>query len=334
VREEVLTIDDPAAIPVLFDPLRHRIHRLLGRPRSVAELATELGLPADRLYYHLNRLVEHGLARQSGTRSRGRHTERLFERTSTHIRFAGDVELGGVNPLTAIASDLGAGLVTAGTDEVASVSYHRLHLSAERADELADRLRALIGEYDDPAPDPATPAFGVLGVVAPMRPDPDQGPVLRDLRPDEVAFLQQMLYAALAWRPGVSLPPREWVLEHPQVVIFHEGWGRKGDVGIVAEEGGRPIGLVWYRLFTEASHGEGFVDEATPELAIAVEEGHRGRGIGRMLMEAAHERARTDGVARLSLSVDEGNPAKRLYVSLGYVDYEPDDGLGRMVLEL
>jgi len=157
---------------------------------------------------------------------------------------------------------------------------------------------------------------------------------VRDLRADETPFLEQMLYTALAWRPDVELPPREWVLAHPQVVVFHAGWGRAGDVGLVAEEAGEPIGLAWYRFFTDEEHGEGYVDEATPELAIAVVDGYRGRGVGKLLMESIHARARANGVEQISLSVDRDNPARRLYERLGYVELEPDDENGRMVLRL
>ena len=158
--------------------------------------------------------------------------------------------------------------------------------------------------------------------------------VIRDLRPDEVWFLQEMLYTALAWRPDVELPPREWVLEHPQVAPFHTAWGRAGDTALVAEEDGVAYGLAWYRFFTEEEHGEGFVDEATPEVAVAVVDGMRGRGVGGALMGAMHERAREQGIERISLSVDPDNPAKRLYVRLGYLELEPDDENGRMLLAL
>ena len=76
------------------------------------------------------------------------------------------------------------------------------------------------------------------------------------------------------------------------------------------------------------------MDDETPELAIAVAEEHRGDGIGAVLMTAIADHARTDGVGRISLSVDAENPARRLYARLGFVDYEPGDGLGRMLLEL
>ena len=157
---------------------------------------------------------------------------------------------------------------------------------------------------------------------------------IRDLRRDETDFLQDMLYAALAWRPDVELPPREWVLAHAQVAPFHVDWGRAGDVGLVAEEDGARCGLAWYRFFTEEEHGEGFVDEETPEVAVAVVEGRRGQGVGSALMDAIHERAREQGISRISLSVDPENPARRLYQRLGYVELEPNDENGRMILEL
>ena len=157
---------------------------------------------------------------------------------------------------------------------------------------------------------------------------------IRELEPADADFLGAMLYEAVYWDPNKERLPAEFVLAHPRLTIFHEGWGRAGDTGLVAEEDGRPVGVVWYRLFTEAEHGQGFVDEATPELAISVADGHRGKGIGGALMEAIHDRARADGFERISLSVDADNPAKRLYSRLGYAEYEPGDDLGRMILTL
>jgi GNAT superfamily N-acetyltransferase len=157
---------------------------------------------------------------------------------------------------------------------------------------------------------------------------------IRDLRLDETPFLREMLYTALDWRQDVELPPVEWVLEHPQVAPFHIDWGRDGDTALVAEAEHARLGLVWYRFFTTEEHGEGFVDEETPEVAIAVRKDQRASGVGTALMEAIHARARENGVARISLSVDRENPARRLYERLGYVDVEPNDENGRMILEL
>jgi GNAT superfamily N-acetyltransferase len=149
--------------------------------------------------------------------------------------------------------------------------------------------------------------------------------VLRRGGTQDVRFLRDMLVHAYYWRARVpgSLVSR-----------YVRGWGRPGDTAVIALEGGFPVGAAWFRVFPAAEPGYGFVDEATPELAIAVARGHRGRGIGRALLEAIHERARADGLTRLSLSVDDDNPAKRLYARVGYAEYEPGDGLGRMILTL
>jgi ribosomal protein S18 acetylase RimI-like enzyme len=155
---------------------------------------------------------------------------------------------------------------------------------------------------------------------------------LRELEERDLPFLKEMLVAAALWRGGGPEP--EDLLAHPKARIFYEGWGRRGDAGLVAEEGGRRIGAVWYRLFTEESHGDGFVDEETPELAIGVVAGARGQGVGRALMTALHDRARRAGLRRIALSVNFDNPAKRLYESLGYVDLGENDPRERMILEL
>ena len=157
---------------------------------------------------------------------------------------------------------------------------------------------------------------------------------IRELEAADADFLGAMLIEAVYWDPAKERLPTEFLLAHPQLTIFHQGWGRPGDGGLVAETDGAPVGVGWDRRVTDAEHGEGFVDEATPELAIAVADDHRGRGIGRALLEAIHERARAEGLERLSLSVDDDNPAKRLYARLGYVEYVPGDGLGRMILTL
>ena len=157
---------------------------------------------------------------------------------------------------------------------------------------------------------------------------------IRDLRLDETWFLRDMLCAALAWNPGRPLPPKAVLVQIPQAAIFHEGWGRDGDTGLVAERDGTRLGLAWYRFFTEAEHGEGFVDDSTPEVAIAVVDGHRGEGVGTALMEAIHARARGSGIRRISLSVDHDNPARGLYERLGYVALRERDDDDRMLLEL
>ena len=158
--------------------------------------------------------------------------------------------------------------------------------------------------------------------------------MIRELTAGDAEHVRWALYAALAWDPARQLPPPELTLAHPEALRYHADWGRRGDLGVVVAENGEVIGVAYCRLFTEDDHGHGYLDDATPEIAVAVRDGDRGRGIGRRLLAELARVARNAGFARLSLSVDEDNQAIRLYERLGYREVSRDDDGVRMVLEL
>jgi ribosomal protein S18 acetylase RimI-like enzyme len=68
----------------------------------------------------------------------------------------------------------------------------------------------------------------------------------------------------------------------------------------------------------EDAPGYGFVAPEVPELSMGVAAAFRGRGVGGALLEALLERAIAEGVGALSLSVEDGNPAVRLYERHGF----------------
>jgi ribosomal protein S18 acetylase RimI-like enzyme len=115
---------------------------------------------------------------------------------------------------------------------------------------------------------------------------------------------------------------------------YVEGWGRPGDRSLIAIEGFQPVGAAWYRLFTSAEPGYGFVDEKTPELTIAVVPSRRGHGLGRGLLEGLFAQAVADGFAAVSLSVEPGNPALALYERHGFRKVGDRGGAWVMLAEL
>lgn len=92
----------------------------------------------------------------------------------------------------------------------------------------------------------------------------------------------------------------------------------RGDFGFVGVDD-VVIGVVWLLFLNSADPGYGFVDDGVPELSVSVWSGYRGRGIGRALINHALAQAALQGVARVSLSVEDGNPAVNLYRNLGFV---------------
>ena len=80
---EVEVIEDPIAAAVVLDPIRSRLLAQLAEPASAAALATRLGIPRQKLNYHLRALETHGLVREVQTRQWGGLTERLLVATAT-----------------------------------------------------------------------------------------------------------------------------------------------------------------------------------------------------------------------------------------------------------
>ena len=119
----------------------------------------------------------------------------------------------------------------------------------------------------------------------------------------------------------LSPPSGDQVLADPRYARYLAGWPVRGDYGLIAEQDG-PIGAAWYRIFTEVSHGYGFVAEDVPELSIAVIASRRNEGIGRRLLVDLIEASMAQGYPAISLSVAEANPARDLYESVGFVDVE------------
>ncbi len=100
---------------------------------------------------------------------------------------------------------------------------------------------------------------------------------------------------------------------------------RSGDLGFVAEVDGEPVGAAWLRRWSSDERGYGFVDEATPELSMALLPKYRGRGIGTALLRRLLQEA-ASAFEAVSLSVSASNAAFRLYERHGFVVVgEPED---------
>jgi DNA-binding transcriptional ArsR family regulator len=69
-------IDDPAAAAVALEPVRSRLLAELAEPASAAALAARVGIPRQKVNYHLRTLEAHGLVREVETRRWGGLTER------------------------------------------------------------------------------------------------------------------------------------------------------------------------------------------------------------------------------------------------------------------
>ncbi|MDR7168857.1 ribosomal protein S18 acetylase RimI-like enzyme [Nocardia kruczakiae] len=131
---------------------------------------------------------------------------------------------------------------------------------------------------------------------------------------DEPLLWAMLFEAAHAAEQHMTSPDQ--LRSVPELARYVEGWGRPGDLGVVGGPDGG-AGAAWLRLFPADNPGYGYVDDATPELAIGVAPQLRGSGLGTTLLRRLLTDARQRYEA-VSLSVRQTNPALRLYERLGF----------------
>jgi ribosomal protein S18 acetylase RimI-like enzyme len=141
---------------------------------------------------------------------------------------------------------------------------------------------------------------------------------IRPLTQEDEPFLWRMLYEAAHLVEEGNLTVQD-AINNPDLAKYVKDWGRKDDNGFVAllESSNQPVGAAWLRLLTGENKGYGYVNEQTPELAIAIIPQCRNKGIGTQLLTHLLATAKTS-YPSISLSTRATNPAVSLYKRFGW----------------
>ena len=82
--DALAVVTHPAQAASLLQPLRRTLLERLREPDSAAGVAHSLGLPRQRVNYHVRQLEEEGLLQEVGERRKGNVVERLVQATARH----------------------------------------------------------------------------------------------------------------------------------------------------------------------------------------------------------------------------------------------------------
>ncbi len=170
---DVAVISDSSAAEVTLDPTRARLLAELRQPASAVGLAARLGLPRQKINYHLRLLEQHGLVELVEERRKGNCTERLLQASAAAYLISPGA-LGAVAPdpgrgqdrlsahwLLALAGQLvrDVGQLLTGAERAgqrlatfALDAQIRFASAADRAafaEELATAVAELVGRYHD-----------------------------------------------------------------------------------------------------------------------------------------------------------------------------------------
>ncbi|MEU8222419.1 GNAT family N-acetyltransferase [Kribbella sp. NPDC048915] len=156
---------------------------------------------------------------------------------------------------------------------------------------------------------------------------------LRPATADDLPFLIQMLLEAYNW-DGTPSFDEERLRSDDHAVRYVDAWPRANDFGVVAEIDGERAGAAWARALTADRPGYGYVADDVPELSLGVSPEFRRRGVARALLAELIAQARAASYRQLSLSVDPGNVARKLYESFGFRKVGVNGTSDTMILDL
>lgn len=149
----------------------------------------------------------------------------------------------------------------------------------------------------------------------------------------DVRLLRWATWTNLNWTGDTRISEAE-VDDRPEFRHYWQGFPALGEFGVVVLAEGEPVGVVWVRYSSEGEPSYGYVADDIPELSITVKDGLRGRGLGYRLLEEIEKEALKRGLSGLSLSVEEGNPSRRLYARRGFVPHDVQGSPGTLVKRL
>jgi len=143
--------------------------------------------------------------------------------------------------------------------------------------------------------------------------------IIRPIIKDDEPFLWQMLYYASHMDEEGAASPED-AKNNPDLAKYIKDWGRPTDMGFLALDPHtqQPIGAAWVRLLIGPDKTISYIDDSTPELAIAVLPEYIGKGLGTQLLTHVLQAA-GHAFPAVVLSVRSTNPARRLYEKLGFV---------------
>jgi DNA-binding transcriptional ArsR family regulator len=112
VRSAIRLIHQAQDVAVVTDDVRRRILHELATPQSASAVARTLGLPRQRIGYHMRELEKHGFVRSVREERRRGCIERVMERTADQVLLAPDAFAETLDP-AAVRSELASNYLIA-----------------------------------------------------------------------------------------------------------------------------------------------------------------------------------------------------------------------------